>query len=73
MGGRDVVPRKPSPIDDYLASVREGHRTALGKLRRVIRSAAPEAEECISYRVAAFRQNGMLVGFGATGPIARFT
>ena len=34
-------------------------------MRRTIRAAAPKAEECISYGVAAFRQNGVLVGFGA--------
>ena len=31
-----------------------------------IRAAAPEAEECISYTLAAFRQNGLLVAFGAS-------
>jgi uncharacterized protein YdhG (YjbR/CyaY superfamily) len=41
-------------------------RAALEKLRKTIRAAAPGAEECISYQIAAFRQNGMLVGFGAT-------
>src|SRR6058998_4318924 len=39
---------------------------ALEKLRKTIRAAAPKAEECISYQLAAFRQNGMLVAFGAT-------
>ena len=38
----------------------------LGKLRRAIRSAAPKAEECISYLVPGFRLNGrLLVSFGA--------
>jgi uncharacterized protein YdhG (YjbR/CyaY superfamily) len=41
-------------------------RAALERLRTVIRSAAPEAEECISYQLPAFRQDGMLVAFGAT-------
>lgn len=31
-----------------------------------IRAAAPDAEECISYQLPAFRLNGMLVAFGAT-------
>lgn len=35
-------------------------------LRRTIRSAAPDAEECISYGIPAFRLKEMLVGFGAT-------
>ena len=38
---------------------------ALEKLRRTIRAAAPNAEECISYGVPAFRLNGVLVGMGA--------
>ena len=53
-------------IDEYLATLSEDKAAALEKLRRAIRAAAPEAEECISYRLPAFRQNGMLVGFGAT-------
>jgi len=55
----------PKTIDEYLAGVRdEDHRKALEKLRQQIRSAAPKAEECISYQVPAFRQNGPLVFFG---------
>ena len=57
---------KPKTIDEYLAAVRPDQRAALEKLRKTIRAAAPKATECISYRLAAFRQNGMLVAFGAT-------
>ena len=57
---------KPTTIDEYLARVSDEQRVALAQLRKTIRSAAPRAEECISYGIAAFRQNGMLVGFGAT-------
>lgn len=57
---------RPESIDEYLSGVSAEQRTALEDLRRVIRKAAPAAEECISYGVPAFRQNGMLVGFGAT-------
>ena len=57
---------KPKTIDEYLAALSEDKRTALEKLRKTIRAAAPKAEECISYQLAAFRQNGMLVAFGAT-------
>jgi len=59
--------RKPENIDEYLAALSDDQRAALQKLRKTIRAAAPKAEECISYRLAAFRQNGMLVAFGATG------
>ena len=60
------MPAKPKTIDDYLAVLSDDQRTALEKLRKTIKSAVPKAEECISYGLAAFRQNGMLVGFGAS-------
>jgi uncharacterized protein YdhG (YjbR/CyaY superfamily) len=53
-------------IDEYLALLSDEKRAALEKLRRAIKSAAPRAEECISYRIPAFRLGGrMLVAFGA--------
>jgi len=57
---------KPATIDEYLARLNPEQRKALEKLRKIIRSVAPEAEECISYQLCAFRQKKMLVGFGAT-------
>ena len=57
---------RPASIDDYLAKVSGEQRVALERLRKTIRAAAPKAEECISYGIAAFRHHGMLVGFGAT-------
>ena len=56
----------PKTFDDYLAAVRDDQRAALEKLRKIIRAAAPQAEERISYQICAFRHNGLLVGFGAT-------
>ena len=59
--------RKPWTIDDYLKSVPEDRRRALKDLRAKIRSIVPDAEECISYRIPAFRLNGVVVaGFCAT-------
>ena len=55
----------PATIDAYLASLSEDKRAALQALREVIRAAAPDAEECISYQMPAFKLNGMLVGFAA--------
>jgi uncharacterized protein YdhG (YjbR/CyaY superfamily) len=58
---------KPTTIDEYLAAVSDEQRAALEKLRKTIRAAAPKAEECISYQLAAFRLDGKpLVAFGAT-------
>ncbi len=57
---------KPKTIDKYLAGVNPSQRAALEKLRQTIHAAAPGAEECISYGLAAFRLNGrLLVAFGA--------
>jgi len=60
-----VVAGKPKTIDEYLAKVNDDQRVALEKLRKTIQSAAPKAEECISYSMPAFRLNGILVGFAA--------
>ena len=60
------TPPKPQTHDTYLATLPPAQRAALEKLRKTIKSAAPKAEECISYQLCAFRQNGPLVAFGAT-------
>jgi uncharacterized protein YdhG (YjbR/CyaY superfamily) len=52
-------------VDDYLAALPEKERAVLGELRRVIRSAAPQAEEVISYRIPLYRHHGDVVGFAA--------
>ena len=50
-----------------LAALPDDQRAALQRLRKAIRTAAPQAEECISYRLPAFRLEGrLLVAFGAT-------
>ena len=60
------MPAKPQTIDEYLAPLSNEKRAALEKLRRAIKSAAPRAEECISYDIPAFRLGGkLLVAFGA--------
>ncbi|MEX2307389.1 MAG: hypothetical protein WD738_07340 [Pirellulales bacterium] len=51
------MPAKPRTIDEYLAALSNDKRAALEKLRKTISAAAPQAEECISYQLAAFRQN----------------
>jgi uncharacterized protein YdhG (YjbR/CyaY superfamily) len=58
---------KPRTIDEYLAPLSSEKRAALEKLRKAIKSAAPRAQECISYQIPAFRLGGrLLVAFGAT-------
>lgn len=59
--------RNPKSIDGYLKGLPENRRQALKDLRKKILSIIPEAQECISYRMPAFRVNGMVVaGFAAT-------
>jgi uncharacterized protein YdhG (YjbR/CyaY superfamily) len=61
-----IVPGKPRSIDEYLAGLSADKRGALQKLRQAIQTAAPDAEECFSYGMPAFRLNGkVLVGFAA--------
>ena len=57
---------KPGTIDEYLKPLSKEKRATLGKLRRDIQAAVPEAEECISYQIPGFRLGGrLLVSFGA--------
>jgi uncharacterized protein YdhG (YjbR/CyaY superfamily) len=65
---RDMAPeRKPTPIDDYLRTVPADKRRALEELRSKIRAVVPDAEECISYGMPAFRlPGGVVAGFQAT-------
>ncbi len=66
------MPTKPTTIDEYLAALSDEKRAALQELRKTIKEAAPAADECISYQIPAFRQNGLLVGFGATSKHCAF-
>lgn len=53
-------------IDAYLAAIDEPKRSTLEALRRSILKVVPDAEECISYGVPAFRLDGKVVaGFAA--------
>lgn len=53
-------------IDEYLRSLDEPQRTSLETVRTRILAALPDADECISYRLPAFRWGGkVLAGFGA--------
>jgi len=58
---------KPNSIDAYLATVAPAQRALLTKLRATILALQPDAEECISYSIPAFRVRGKVVaGFLAT-------
>lgn len=57
--------KTPKKIDDYIAASSPEVQPILEKIRATIRDAAPDAEETISYRIPAFKQNGILVYFAA--------
>ena len=52
-------------VDEYLTAVPPEARTALAKLRKTIRAAAPQATEAISYCMPAFKYHGALVYYAA--------
>jgi uncharacterized protein YdhG (YjbR/CyaY superfamily) len=61
------MPAKPKSIHTYLAALPADQREALEKLRKTIQALVPNAEECISYSMPAFRVDGRVVaGFLAT-------
>jgi len=55
----------PATVDEYLAALAAEERIALGNLRAVIRSSAPQATESIAYRIPSYTYRGYLVGIGA--------
>lgn len=53
-------------VDSYLAALDETKRATLQQLRRCILEVVPDAEECISYGMPAFKVHGKTVaGFAA--------
>ncbi len=53
-------------IDDYLDALEEPKRTTLAHLRDTIMAIVPDAEECISYGMPAFKLRGKTIaGFAA--------
>ena len=52
-------------IDEYIKMFPADIQIILEQIRQIIRKAAPEAEEVISYQMPAFKQNGILVYFAA--------
>jgi len=60
-------------VDDYISRFDPEVRRILRKIRKTVRAAAPKAEEVISYRMPALRQNGILIWYAAfTGHIGLY-
>jgi uncharacterized protein YdhG (YjbR/CyaY superfamily) len=55
----------PQSIDEYVAQFPPEVQAILEKIRLTIRSAAPDAQETISYQMPAFTLHGVLVYFAA--------
>lgn len=56
--GKCDMKSKPENIDEYLAGLEGEQRATLEKLRKTIQSAAPRAEEGVSYCLPASRLDG---------------
>ena len=54
-----------SNVDEYIALHSAPIRTGLALIRKTIKTAAPDAEEMISYQMPAYKLYGMLVFFSA--------
>lgn len=50
-------------IDEYIDLWPARQQKILNRIRQCIRRVAPEAEECISYQIPAFKQVGVLLYF----------
>jgi uncharacterized protein YdhG (YjbR/CyaY superfamily) len=50
-------------VEEYISTFPAKTQTALKKMRKTIKSAAPKADEIISYNMPAYKLNGMLVYF----------
>ncbi len=55
----------PATVDEYIAQFPEDVQRILDRIRTVIREAAPDAAERISYEIPAFYWDGYLVSFGS--------
>jgi len=62
---KDQQQKPAKNVDEYLAAAPEEVQPVLEKLRRIIRAAAPKAEEVISYQIPMFKYQGPLVFFAA--------
>jgi uncharacterized protein YdhG (YjbR/CyaY superfamily) len=56
---------KRSPVDEYIAAAPKHARTAIALVRRTIRTALPDAQETISYKMPAYRVHGRIAVYFA--------
>ena len=64
--GQSHYCEKPKTVDEYIEAQDEAVRPALRELRAVLRSALPDAEECISWSMPTYRKGKNLIHFAAS-------
>lgn len=69
---KDYGDLSPATTNDYIALQPVQFRTTLERLRAIIKSVVPEADEVISYQVPCFRYFYLLVGFGVNKKYCSF-
>jgi uncharacterized protein YdhG (YjbR/CyaY superfamily) len=62
---KEIGMAAPTSVEDYMAALPQESRTALEKLRKTIKSVAPEATEAISYAMPAFKDHGRILVYYA--------
>jgi uncharacterized protein YdhG (YjbR/CyaY superfamily) len=61
--GSNMNTTKPNKVSEYIEDFPIATQALLNQLRAVIKKAAPDAEEIISYQMPAYKYNGPLVYF----------
>ncbi|MDM0001777.1 DUF1801 domain-containing protein [Variovorax sp. J22P240] len=64
-GDMSIRKAVPATIDEYISGFPPEVQATLQKVRQTVRGVAPDAQEVISYRIPAFKLNGVLVYFAA--------
>ena len=65
MNKEKISTNRSEEVDAYILGFPEQTRLLLENMRETIRAAAPGAKEIISYRMPAYKINGVLVYFAA--------
>ena len=60
-----IMKKFPKDVDAYIAAAPTEARGKLAQLRKIIKAAAPKADEGISYKVPYYRYHGALAYFAA--------
>lgn len=55
--------KKAQTVDEYITNSSEESQSIMNKLRKIIKSTVPEAEERIAWNVPNYKLNGVLAGF----------